>query len=76
MSRSRKILVPRSRSALERLRQEAAQDSEMRKRDADNGQILTRQAGEMGGKVGGPMVRKMVRAFEEGLVERERQPDQ
>ncbi|KIY20775.1 MULTISPECIES: alpha/beta-type small acid-soluble spore protein [Mesobacillus] len=80
MARSNKILVPESRNALDDLKAQVA--GTMKAEDAKfetakeigvplnkgyNGNLSTREAGKIGGKLGGNMVKELVRMAQETL---------
>lgn len=72
--RKRRLLVPEARDALDRLKsdvmntmqpEEAKFESARRQnvplqREGDNGELTARQAGKVGGPIGGQMVKKMI----------------
>ncbi|MCM3667059.1 alpha/beta-type small acid-soluble spore protein [Mesobacillus subterraneus] len=80
MARRNKILVPEARQALDDLKAQVA--GTMKAEDAkfetakeigvpltkgDNGGLTTREAGKVGGRLGGGMVRELVKMAQESL---------
>ena len=63
MARSNKVLVPEAREALDRFKMEAAQEVGVNLKQGYNGDLTSRRAGSIGGR----MVKKMIQAYEEGL---------
>ncbi|MGG1314055.1 alpha/beta-type small acid-soluble spore protein [Cohnella laeviribosi] len=51
---------------------EVAKDLGVPLRPRDNGELSTESVGRVGGKIGGPMVREMIRLAQERLANRER----
>ena len=64
MARSNKVLVPEAREALDRFKMEAAQEVGVNLKQGYNGDLTSRQAGSIGGQ----MVKKMIQAYEQGLI--------
>ena len=58
------IVVPEAKEALERFKMEAAQEVGVNLKQGYNGDLTSRQAGSIGGQ----MVKKMIKAYEEGNV--------
>lgn len=83
MSR-RRLLVPEARAALEKMKlstlQELSRPSSDNEAEAagsrsrDGGSLTTKEAGEMGGPVGGKMVRRLVDLAREELARRSVRP--
>ena len=64
MARSgRSSLVPEAREALNRFKMEAAGEVGVTLKQGYNGDLTSRQAGSIGGQ----MVKKMIKAYEDGL---------
>lgn len=83
MARRRKILVPEAREALDDLKAkvagtlhaedakyETAREAGIPLRKGYNGNLTTREAGKIGGKLGGNMVRELVKIAQENLKNR------
>jgi hypothetical protein len=61
-------LVPEARAAMDRLRGQVVDPASVPYANtADKGNLTTRQAGEMGGEIGGSMVRKLIEIAEQEL---------
>lgn len=60
MSRSNQILNPKARGSLDKLKYETASEVGVQLKDGYNGDITSREAGQIGGN----MVKKMVSAYE------------
>ncbi|WML42659.1 alpha/beta-type small acid-soluble spore protein [Neobacillus sp. PS3-40] len=80
MSRRHKILVPEARAGLDTLKAkvahvqspdnakfEAAEETGIPLKKGYNGQLTAHQAGKIGGRLGGSMVRELVKMAEENL---------
>jgi len=80
MARRRKILVPEARDALDDLKArvagtlkaedakfETAREAGITLKKGYNGNLTTREAGRIGGKLGGSMVRELVKMAQENL---------
>lgn len=63
MARNRKTLVPEARGALENLKYEVAGELGVELKEGYNGELKSRDAG----RVGGNMVRKMIRLAENDM---------
>ena len=57
------IVVPEAKEALERFKMEAAAEVGVNLKQGYNGDITSRQAGS----VGGQMVKKMIKSYEENM---------
>jgi hypothetical protein len=68
MARKGKTLVPEARNALDRMKYEVADEQGVELKEGYNGDLRSRDAG----KIGGNMVRKMIRQAEENMSENER----
>lgn len=68
MAGNRKTLVPGARDALERMKHEVADEQGVDLKEGYNGDLRSRDAG----KIGGNMVRKMIKQAEENMSENER----
>ena len=60
---SNKNVVPEAREALNRFKMEAASEVGVNLKQGYNGDLTSRQAGSIGGK----MVKKMIKSYEEGM---------
>ncbi|CAM3852625.1 small, acid-soluble spore protein, alpha/beta type [Mesobacillus zeae] len=80
MARRNKILVPEARDSLDQLKAkiagtsdpqaakfEAAEEAGVPLKNGYNGQLTSEQAGKVGGRLGGGMVREMVRMAQENM---------
>lgn len=56
-------LVPEARNALDKFKMEAASEVGVNLKQGYNGDLTSRQAGS----VGGQMVKKMIKAYEDGM---------
>jgi hypothetical protein len=63
MSKSNKIVVPQAREALDKFKMEAANEVGVNLKNGYNGNLTSREAGS----VGGQMVKKMIKAYEESV---------
>ncbi|APM39519.1 alpha/beta-type small acid-soluble spore protein [Clostridium kluyveri] len=63
MTRNNKLVVPEAREALNRFKMESAKEVGVNLKDGYNGDLTAREAGS----VGGNMVKKMIKAYEEDL---------
>ena len=64
MSKSNKIVVPQAREALDKFKMEAANEVGVNLKNGYNGNLTSREAGS----VGGQMVKKMIKAYEESVI--------
>lgn len=62
-SSSNKLVVPEARAALDKFKMESANEVGVNLKDGYNGDLTSREAGS----VGGQMVKKMIKSYEEGL---------
>ena len=60
---SRKNLVPQAKEALNKFKMEAASEVGVNLKEGYNGNLTSQQAGS----VGGQMVKKMIKAYEDGM---------
>ncbi len=60
---SKKNVVPEARSALDKFKMEAASEVGVNLKQGYNGDLTSKQAGS----VGGQMVKKMIKAYEDGM---------
>ena len=60
---SKKNVVPEAREALNRFKMEAASEVGVNLKQGYNGDLTSRQAGSVGGQT----VKKMIKAYEEGM---------
>jgi hypothetical protein len=63
MSRNNNSVVPEARSALDKFKMEAASEVGVNLKQGYNGDLTSREASS----VGGQMVKKMIKSYEEGL---------
>ncbi len=63
MAKSNKIVVPQAREALDKFKMEAASEVGVNLKNGYNGNLTSREAGS----VGGQMVKKMIKAYEESV---------
>lgn len=63
MAKSNKIMVPQAKEAMDRFKMEAANEVGVNLKQGYNGDLTSRQAGS----VGGQMVKKMIKSYEDGL---------
>ena len=63
MSRGNKNVVPEAREALDRFKMEAASEDGVNLKQGYNGDLTSKQAGS----VGGQMVKKMIKSYEENM---------
>lgn len=81
MARKTKILVPEARKALDQLKAkvvhadnpgqakfEAAEEMGVPLKSGYNGQLTSQEAGKVGGRLGGSMVRELVKMAQENLT--------
>jgi Glutaredoxin 2 len=64
MSNNNKVLVPQAKAALDQFKMESAREVGVDLKEGYNGDLTSREAGS----VGGNMVKKMIEAYEKGLV--------
>ncbi|MEG0663766.1 MAG: alpha/beta-type small acid-soluble spore protein [Clostridia bacterium] len=60
---AKKIVVPQAREALDRFKMEAANEVGVNLKQGYNGDLTSKQAGS----VGGQMVKKMIKSYEESV---------
>jgi len=85
MARKNKILVPEARAGLDQLKArvvqssspeaakfEAAEEVGVPLKKGYNGQLTSEQAGKVGGRLGGSMVRELVKMAQQNLQNRNR----
>ena len=60
---SNQINVPQAREAMDKFKMQAAQEMGVNLKQGYNGDLTSREAGS----VGGPMVKKMIEAYESGM---------
>ncbi len=68
MARNGKTLVPGARDALDNMKYEVAREQGVELKEGYNGDLRSRDAG----KIGGNMVRKMIKQAEENMSDNER----
>jgi Small, acid-soluble spore proteins, alpha/beta type. len=64
MSNNNRVLVPQAKAALDQFKMESAREVGVDLKEGYNGDLTSREAGS----VGGNMVKKMVEAYEKGLM--------
>ncbi len=87
MARRNKILVPEARKGLDDLKAkiagsqtpenakfEAAEETGVPLKHGYNGQLTSQQAGKVGGRLGGSMVRELVRMAKENMNKKSETP--
>ncbi|MHC1693750.1 MAG: alpha/beta-type small acid-soluble spore protein [Eubacteriales bacterium] len=62
-SRGNKVLVPEAKDALNKFKMESASEVGVTLNQGYNGDLTSRQAGS----VGGQMVKKMIKSYEDGI---------
>lgn len=62
-SKSNKIMVPGAREALDKFKMEAAQEVGVNLQQGYNGNLTSKQAGSIGGR----MVKKMIESYENSI---------
>ena len=62
-SRSNRVEVPEAKAALDRFKTEVASELGVNLKEGYNGDLTSREAG----RIGGEMVRRMVKSYEESL---------
>ena len=62
-NRSNRLVVPECREALNKFKMESASEVGVNLKQGYNGDLTSRQAGA----VGGQMVKKMIKAYEDGI---------
>ena len=60
---SNKLVVPSAREAMNKFKMEAAQEVGVNLKQGYNGHLTSREAGS----VGGQMVKKMIKAYQDGM---------
>jgi hypothetical protein len=60
---SSKLTVPQAKEAMERFKMEAANEVGVNLKNGYNGDLTSKQAGSIGGQ----MVKKMIKSYEEGM---------
>lgn len=63
-SRNNKTMVPEAKAAMNRFKMEAANEVGVQLNDGYNGELTSRQAGSIGGQ----MVKKMIKKYEQDLA--------
>lgn len=63
MNSSNKTMVPEAQDAMNRIKMEAANEVGVNLKQGYNGDLTSRQAGS----VGGQMVKKMIKSYEESM---------
>ena len=63
MSSNKSTMVPNAREAMNKFKMEAAQEVGVNLKQGYNGDLTSREAGS----VGGQMVKKMIKAYENGM---------
>ena len=62
-SKSNRVEVPEARAALDRFKTEVASELGVNLKEGYNGDLTSKEAGSIGGE----MVRRMIKSYEEGL---------
>ena len=62
-NRTNKMEVPEARAAMDRFKTEVASELGVNLKEGYNGDLTSREAGSIGGE----MVRRMIKSYEEGL---------
>ncbi|MDD7794165.1 alpha/beta-type small acid-soluble spore protein [Clostridium sp. 'White wine YQ'] len=65
--RNNKILVPEAKEGLHKVKVETSKEVGVDLNKEYNGDITTKEAGKIGGPLGGQMVKKMIEDFEKKL---------
>ena len=63
MSSNKSTMVPNAREAMNKFKMEAASEVGVNLKQGYNGDLTSKQAGS----VGGPMVKKMIESYENGM---------
>ena len=63
MSTNKSTMVPNAREAMNKFKMEAANEVGVNLKQGYNGELTSKQAGS----VGGQMVKKMIKAYEDGM---------
>ena len=63
MSSNKSTMVPNAREAMNKFKMEAANEVGVNLKQGYNGELTSKQAGS----VGGQMVKKMIKAYEDGM---------
>ena len=63
MASNKKSMVPEARAALDKFKMEAASEVGVNLKQGYNGDLTSKQAGS----VGGQMVKKMIKSYEDGM---------
>ena len=63
MSNNKSTMVPNAREAMNKFKMEAANEVGVNLKQGYNGELTSKQAGS----VGGQMVKKMIKAYEDGM---------
>ena len=61
--RSNRVEVPEAKAAMDRFKKEVASELGVNLKEGYNGDLTSREAGSIGGE----MVRRMIKSYEEGL---------
>ena len=64
MKSNNQINIPEARAAMDKFKMEAASEVGVNLKEGYNGDLTSREAGS----VGGQMVKKMIEAYEQGMV--------
>ena len=64
MKNNNQINIPEAKNGMEQFKMQAAQEGGVNLQNGYNGHLTSREAGSIGGQ----MVKKMVEAYEQGLV--------
>ena len=76
MARRHRLLVPEARAALDSMKDRVVDQKQVQSPRGDGGNLTTRQAGALGGEIGGSMVQKLIEVAEQTLVAEQKIPPQ
>lgn len=75
--RNRRLLVPEARAALDSMKHRVVDEKDVQTPErGDGGDMTTREAGALGGEIGGSMVQKLIAVAEQALVDEHKIPPQ
>lgn len=75
--RNRRLLVPEARAALDFMKNRVVHEKQVQTpQHRDGGDLTTREAGAIGGEIGGSMVQKLIEVAERALVDEHKIPPQ
>ncbi|WDL96323.1 alpha/beta-type small acid-soluble spore protein [Alicyclobacillus sp. ALC3] len=76
MARRHRLLIPEARAALDSMKDRVVDQKQVQLPRGDGGDMTTRQAGALGGEIGGSMVQKLIEVAEQTLVAEQKIPPQ